>query len=62
MVGTFHEVYDQRLVGLSVQGKKISGLQERFNITMNFTTTINVTPDLIQYFTLVLLSIPVYHC
>ncbi|XP_026027989.1 adhesion G-protein coupled receptor G2-like [Astatotilapia calliptera] len=45
MVGTFHEVYDQRLVGLSVQGKKISGLQERFNITMNFTTTINETQE-----------------
>ncbi|KAL3992622.1 centriole, cilia and spindle-associated protein [Sarotherodon galilaeus] len=43
MFGTLHEVYEQRLVGLSVQGKKISGLQERFNITMNFTTTINET-------------------
>ncbi|XP_014185164.2 adhesion G-protein coupled receptor G2-like isoform X2 [Haplochromis burtoni] len=38
-----HEVYDQRLVGLSVQGKKISGLQERINITMEFTKKIDET-------------------
>ncbi|KAL3992617.1 protein LTV1 [Sarotherodon galilaeus] len=38
-----HEVYDQRLVGLSVQGKKISGLQERINITMEFTKCIKET-------------------
>ncbi|XP_039469442.1 adhesion G-protein coupled receptor G1-like isoform X1 [Oreochromis aureus] len=38
-----HEVYDQTLVGLSVQDKKISGLQERINITMEFTKDINET-------------------
>ncbi|XP_042079789.1 uncharacterized protein LOC102298535 isoform X2 [Haplochromis burtoni] len=38
-----HEVYDQRLVGLSVQNKEISGLQERINITMEFTKKIDET-------------------
>ncbi|XP_035760520.1 adhesion G-protein coupled receptor G5-like [Neolamprologus brichardi] len=38
-----HEVYDQRLVGLSVQDKNISGLQERINITMEFTKDIDET-------------------
>ncbi|XP_032416337.1 uncharacterized protein LOC116718466 [Xiphophorus hellerii] len=37
------ELYDRRLLGLSVRGKNISGLQERVNITINFTTSINVT-------------------
>uniref|UniRef100_UPI0037E841D8 adhesion G-protein coupled receptor G1-like n=1 Tax=Semicossyphus pulcher TaxID=241346 RepID=UPI0037E841D8 len=37
------DVYENRLVGLSVQGKNISGLQERVNITMNFTMAINET-------------------
>ncbi|XP_023188162.1 adhesion G-protein coupled receptor G2-like [Xiphophorus maculatus] len=35
------ELYDRRLLGLSVRGKNISGLQERVNITINFTTSIN---------------------
>ncbi|XP_063737768.1 adhesion G-protein coupled receptor G5-like isoform X2 [Eleginops maclovinus] len=31
------ELYESRLVGLSVRGKNISGLQERVNITLAFT-------------------------
>ncbi|KAL3992620.1 nuclear pore complex protein [Sarotherodon galilaeus] len=34
--GVLYEVYDQRLVILSVQGKTISGLQDPVNITINF--------------------------
>ncbi|XP_078104836.1 adhesion G-protein coupled receptor G2-like [Sander vitreus] len=30
-----HEIFESRLVGLSVRGKNISGLQERVNITVN---------------------------
>lgn len=37
------ELHDNRLVGLSVQGRNISGLQERVNITMNLAKDINVT-------------------
>ncbi|XP_039469459.1 adhesion G-protein coupled receptor G2-like [Oreochromis aureus] len=39
------EVYDGRLIGLSVQGKNISGLQQRVNITINFTKEINETQE-----------------
>ncbi|XP_030582170.1 adhesion G-protein coupled receptor G1-like [Archocentrus centrarchus] len=41
--GSSYEVYDQRLVGLSVQGKNISGLQQRVNITVEITRKINET-------------------
>ncbi|KAI3377619.1 hypothetical protein L3Q82_008775, partial [Scortum barcoo] len=34
-------LYGSRLVGLSVRGKNISGLQERVNITMNLTLGVN---------------------
>ncbi|XP_039650107.1 adhesion G-protein coupled receptor G2-like [Perca fluviatilis] len=35
LCGSSHELYESRLVGLSVRGKTISGLQERVNITVN---------------------------
>ncbi|XP_067351083.1 adhesion G-protein coupled receptor G2-like [Channa argus] len=38
-------LYERRLVGLSVVGKVISGLQERVNITMNLTTVIHETQE-----------------
>ncbi|XP_027137638.1 adhesion G-protein coupled receptor G5 isoform X2 [Larimichthys crocea] len=38
-----YNVYESRLVGLSVGGKNISGLQERVNITMTLTTAVNET-------------------
>ncbi|XP_044061001.1 adhesion G-protein coupled receptor G2-like [Siniperca chuatsi] len=41
--GASDVLYERRLVGLSVRGKNISGLQERVNITMNLTTGINET-------------------
>ncbi|XP_026150135.1 adhesion G-protein coupled receptor G5-like [Mastacembelus armatus] len=34
-------LYENRLVGMSVSGKNISGLKERVNITMNLTTNIS---------------------
>ncbi|XP_034535378.1 adhesion G-protein coupled receptor G2-like isoform X2 [Notolabrus celidotus] len=34
-------LYEDRLVGLSVRGKNISGLQQRVNITINLTMEIN---------------------
>uniref|UniRef100_A0AAX7TQQ1 Adhesion G protein-coupled receptor G3 n=1 Tax=Astatotilapia calliptera TaxID=8154 RepID=A0AAX7TQQ1_ASTCA len=37
------DVYDRRLFGLSVQRKRISGLQQRVNITINLTKEINDT-------------------
>ncbi|XP_035538089.1 adhesion G-protein coupled receptor G5-like [Morone saxatilis] len=40
--GSSEKIHESRLVGLSVRGKKISGLQERVNITMNLTS-VNVT-------------------
>ncbi|KAL3992612.1 uncharacterized protein ACER0C_009886 [Sarotherodon galilaeus] len=40
-----YEVYDGRLVGLSVEGKNISGLQQRVNITINLTKEINETQE-----------------
>uniref|UniRef100_A0A3Q3QVI7 Uncharacterized protein n=2 Tax=Monopterus albus TaxID=43700 RepID=A0A3Q3QVI7_MONAL len=39
-------LYESRLVGLSVHGKTISGLQEHVNITMNLTTNINESQTL----------------
>ncbi|XP_030582180.1 adhesion G-protein coupled receptor G2-like [Archocentrus centrarchus] len=41
--GASYDVYDQRLVSLSVKGRNISGLQQRVNITMNITKEINET-------------------
>ncbi|XP_026234268.1 adhesion G-protein coupled receptor G1-like isoform X2 [Anabas testudineus] len=38
-------IYENRLVGLSVSGKNISGLHERVNITMNVATAINETQE-----------------
>ncbi|XP_028999868.1 adhesion G-protein coupled receptor G2-like isoform X2 [Betta splendens] len=38
-------IYDGRLVGLSVSGTPVSGLQECVNITINMTTTINETQE-----------------
>ncbi|XP_055363338.1 adhesion G-protein coupled receptor G2-like isoform X2 [Betta splendens] len=38
-------LYENILVGLSVSGKNVSGLQERVNITMNVTTPINETHE-----------------
>ncbi|XP_067351081.1 adhesion G-protein coupled receptor G2-like isoform X2 [Channa argus] len=38
-------LYESRLVGVSVGGKNVSGLQERVNITMNLTTVINNTQE-----------------
>nr|XP_046254104.1 adhesion G-protein coupled receptor G1-like [Scatophagus argus]XP_046254176.1 adhesion G-protein coupled receptor G1-like [Scatophagus argus] len=38
-------LYENRLVGLSVQGKRISGLQERVNITINLNKGINDTQE-----------------
>ncbi|XP_071344394.1 adhesion G-protein coupled receptor G5-like isoform X2 [Trachinotus anak] len=40
-------LYENRLVGLSVRHKNISGLQERVNITMTLTTGINETQELL---------------
>ncbi|XP_036951582.1 adhesion G-protein coupled receptor G1-like isoform X1 [Acanthopagrus latus] len=37
------EIYESRLIGLSVQGKNVSGLQERVNITMNLILKENET-------------------
>ncbi|XP_038556694.1 adhesion G-protein coupled receptor G2-like [Micropterus salmoides] len=37
------DLYEGRLVGLSVRGKNITGLQERVNITMTLTMGINET-------------------
>lgn len=36
-------LYENRLVGLSVRGKRVSSLQEHVNITMNLSTGINST-------------------
>lgn len=41
--GASQELYGSRLVGLSVRGKKISGLRERVNITTNLTMGVNVS-------------------
>ncbi|XP_051235835.1 adhesion G-protein coupled receptor G2 [Dicentrarchus labrax] len=41
--GSSEPIYESRLVGLSVRGKKISGLQEHVNITMNLTMSVNET-------------------
>ncbi|XP_026234500.1 adhesion G-protein coupled receptor G1-like [Anabas testudineus] len=38
-------IYENRLVGLSVGGKNVSGLQKLVNITMNVTTAINETQE-----------------
>ncbi|XP_070819570.1 adhesion G-protein coupled receptor G6-like, partial [Chaetodon trifascialis] len=38
-------LYESRLVGLSVRGKTVSGLQERVNITMNLTMYRNETQE-----------------
>ncbi|XP_044219671.1 adhesion G-protein coupled receptor G5-like isoform X1 [Thunnus albacares] len=43
MGGKKGELYDGRLVGLSVREKNISGLHERVNITMNLTKGVNET-------------------
>ncbi|XP_030582181.1 adhesion G-protein coupled receptor G5-like [Archocentrus centrarchus] len=43
ILGASYEVYDQRLIGLSVQGRNISGLQQRVNITVNLTRKTNET-------------------
>nr|XP_054594643.1 adhesion G-protein coupled receptor G2 isoform X2 [Nothobranchius furzeri] len=37
------ELYSSRLIGLSVTGKEISGLQERVNITLSTATSLNMT-------------------
>ncbi|XP_030269355.1 adhesion G-protein coupled receptor G1-like isoform X2 [Sparus aurata] len=39
------EIYESRLIGLSVRGKNVSGLQERVNITMNLTLKENETRE-----------------
>ncbi|XP_029353731.1 adhesion G-protein coupled receptor G1-like [Echeneis naucrates] len=39
-------VYENRLIGLSVSNRNISGLKERVNITINLTTRVNDTQDL----------------
>ncbi|XP_073320963.1 adhesion G-protein coupled receptor G1-like [Pagrus major] len=39
------EIYESRLIGLSVRGKNVSGLQERVNITMNLTLNRNETRE-----------------
>ncbi|XP_039981123.1 adhesion G-protein coupled receptor G5-like [Xiphias gladius] len=41
--GASGSLYENRLVGLSVRGKSISGLQESVNITMSLTVGINET-------------------
>ncbi|XP_041646361.1 adhesion G-protein coupled receptor G5-like [Cheilinus undulatus] len=38
-------IYENRLVGLSVRGKNISGLRERVEITMKLTTAISETQE-----------------
>ncbi|XP_039868077.1 adhesion G-protein coupled receptor G2-like isoform X1 [Simochromis diagramma] len=43
ILGSQYEVYDRALVGLSVEGKNISGLHQRVNITINLTKKINET-------------------
>ncbi|XP_025763931.1 adhesion G-protein coupled receptor G5-like [Oreochromis niloticus] len=43
ILGSPYDVYDRALVGLSVQGRKISGLKESVNITINLTKEINET-------------------
>ncbi|GAA6225904.1 adhesion G-protein coupled receptor G5-like [Lates japonicus] len=44
-------LYENKLVGLSVRGKNIAGLQERVNITVNLTVGINETqnPECVFY-------------
>ncbi|KAL3992608.1 adhesion G-protein coupled receptor G5 [Sarotherodon galilaeus] len=43
ILGSTYEVYDRALVGLSVEGKNISGLQQRVNITINLSKEIHET-------------------
>lgn len=38
------ELYEGRLVGLSVSGKEVSNLQQPVNITIRLSSGINVTP------------------
>ncbi|XP_037835970.1 adhesion G-protein coupled receptor G2-like isoform X2 [Kryptolebias marmoratus] len=39
------KLYEGTLIGLSVRGKNISGLQDRVNITINITASINKTQE-----------------
>ncbi|KAM9860589.1 adhesion G-protein coupled receptor G2 [Aulostomus maculatus] len=39
------ELYERRLVGLSVRSRRISGLQQRVNITMKLTTKVKDSPN-----------------
>eukprot|EP00064_Thunnus_orientalis_P012150 superscaffoldBa00001826_g12184 len=50
MGGKKGELYEGRLVGLSVREKNISGLHERVNITMNLTKGVNETENPICMF------------
>ncbi|XP_026031548.1 adhesion G-protein coupled receptor G2-like [Astatotilapia calliptera] len=50
ILGSQYEVYDRLLVGLSVEGKNISGLQQRVNITINLTREINETQNALCHF------------
>lgn len=43
------DLYEGKLIGLSVSGKNVSGLQERINITVTVTTNINVPVTLFKY-------------
>ncbi|XP_076743539.1 adhesion G-protein coupled receptor G2-like [Maylandia zebra] len=50
ILGSQYEVYDRLLVGLSVEGKNISGLQQRVNITIKLTREINETQNALCHF------------
>ncbi|XP_029281590.1 adhesion G-protein coupled receptor G1 isoform X2 [Cottoperca gobio] len=47
--GASDELYESRLVGLSVRGKKISGLQERVNITVALSVNENQVPSCVFF-------------
>ncbi|KAM7423607.1 hypothetical protein PAMA_000117 [Pampus argenteus] len=45
ILGASETVYERRLISLRVRARNITGLHERVNITMNFTTGLNETKE-----------------